>query len=82
MIPLKICLENCVELISDQRRRVLSGEAREFADSGFAPRDVWEPGSDYFDGVKREHEKLFWLDVYSRRKQRIARMQGIEKQWK
>ena len=79
MHPLKICIENCNELISDERRRILSAEGRKFADGNIPPRSRWKVGSDYFDGVKREHEKLFWMDTYYRRKQRNKRKHDMSK---
>lgn len=74
IIPLTICLENCNELINDARRRILSSEARKFADGGIKPRRIWRKESTYFSGVIVEHEKLFWMDVYKRRLARIKRM--------
>lgn len=74
MTPLSICLENCNELIPDWRRRVLSSEARKFADGGAPARTRWRAGVSYFDEIIKQHERLFWVDVYRRRKARIKRM--------
>ena len=76
MRPLEIHLDNCNELIPDGRRRVLSSEARKWADAGLPPRSKWRQPPDYFTGIKKLHEQLFWLDVYRRRKARIKRTAG------
>lgn len=75
MISLSISLENCNELISDARRRILSSEARKFAQAGIKQRTHFREPKSYFDGVLIEHERLFWLDAYKRRLARIKRMQ-------
>ena len=74
MRPLEIHLDNCNELISDERRRVLSGEARKWANAGMPPRSRWPMPTDYFLGIRKLHERLLWLDVYRRRRARISRM--------
>jgi hypothetical protein len=71
-----LSIENCNELIPDERRRVLSSEARKFAESGFPVRTRFKRGETYWDGLLKAHERLFWIDAYRRRVARIARMKG------
>lgn len=73
MRPLEISLDNCNELLTDARRRILASEARKFADCGHPPRSRWRRPADYFAGILKLHEELFWLDAYRRRRARIAR---------
>lgn len=74
MKPMSFSLENCNELIPDSRRRALSSEARKFADAGHPVRRVWpKEYSTYWSYVVKEHEKLFWKDVYFRRVERLKR---------
>ena len=74
--PLAIYLENCNEMIEDSRRRLLSGEARKWADAGIPPRHRWrwKTGGTYFDQIYRDHECLFWRHIYFQRLERIKRM--------
>lgn len=74
IVPGDICLQNCVHLISDERRRLLASEARKFADGGARPRKHWRKGNERFDRVYVEHEKLFWNDTYWRRLARLQRL--------
>lgn len=73
MKPLEISLDNCNELLPDDIRRVLSSEARKFADNNIPRRKYWKRGVTYFDVIITEHKKLFWNDVYTRRQARIKR---------
>lgn len=79
MRPLEIHLDNCNELIGDARRRILSSEARKWADAGLKQRTKWREPSDYFLGIVKLHERLFWADVYKRRIERIRRKNAIQR---
>ena len=72
MRPLEIHLDNCNELLSDERRRLLSKDARHCADSGL-PERLLNLSGNYFSRVLMEHERLYWMDVYERRLARIKR---------
>ncbi len=71
---LKFTLANAMELLPDARRRTLAGEARKWADVGFPMRKLFKQGATYWDGVVKEHERLFWCDTYTRRRARLSRM--------
>lgn len=74
MIPLKISIENCNELLPDERRRVLASEARKFADAGHRYRRVWRRNfTNVWHYVIKEHERLFWLHTYFKRIERNKR---------
>jgi hypothetical protein len=74
--PLTFSVANATELIPDARLREITAEAREYADAGRPPRDVWPAhgNTTYWSGVLLEHERLVWLDTYERRVARIRRM--------
>ena len=76
MVPLKIHLDNCNELINDARRRVLSSEARKWAEAGFKPRTKWREPDNYFLGIIALHEREYWMDAYRKRKSRLERMKN------
>ena len=74
MRVLEIHIDNCDEIISDQRRRLLGGEARKFADAGNRARTIWSMGGGtYWSHVVKQHERLYWLDCYFKRIARIKR---------
>ena len=81
MDALKITLDNCTELIDDARRRVLSSEARKFADGGARCRERFKlRGAGTIWGyVVQQHERLFWHDIYTRRIARLKRMANKER---
>lgn len=71
--PLKISIENCNELLSDARRRKLGAHARAAAEAGSVEIPELRSAVTYFDGVVREHEILFWMDAYQKRRRRMER---------
>jgi len=80
MIPLTISIENCNELLSDARRRILASEARKFADAGIPKRTRWRWPVVYWDCIVKEHEMIFWHDTYYKRLARLRRMKERPKE--
>lgn len=74
MKSLTICLENCDEIISDSRRRILTSEANKFAEGGAPLRCRWRHPRTIWESVVIEHERLYWEAAYRRRQARIKRM--------
>lgn len=74
MKPGEFSLENAVEILPHELRQSLGAEARAFADSGADPKECFGEGGTHWDQVVREHQQIFWMDTYNRRRLRIARI--------
>ena len=75
MDKLQFTLANTIEILPDFRRRILESEARKWADANYSPRRLWySKDMTLQQYMVREHEKLLWLNTYSKRKERIKRI--------
>lgn len=72
----EVTIENAMEILSDELRRELGAEARQYAEDGREPRLDFGGATTFWDAVVREHRALFWLDAYSKRKARIERQRS------
>ena len=73
MTPGVFCVENALEILPDLQRRILTEEARRFADEGRGRKEFTAPEG-YWAAVVEEHKRILWMDAYDRRKARLVRM--------
>ncbi len=78
MTPLAFTLENAIEIVPDEKRRILASEARKFADNGNRARRHWRKSATLWEYALVEHERLVWMDAYFKRKARLARMKRVQ----
>ena len=78
MKPGIFCVENALEILSDDYRRILTAEARQFAEEGRPARTDFGKADTYWCAVVNEHKRLLWLEAYEKRKARLARMRSMD----
>ena len=65
-----------MEIVPDERRRVIGADAREVAGCGRVSPNIplHDPSPTYFDAVVREMEMIVWRDAFDKRKKRLERI--------
>ena len=78
MTPLAFNIKNAMEILTDERRRILSSEARKFAEAKIPCRRRFRSVSTIWGMVVVEHEKIIWRDAYYKRLARIERIKASQ----
>ena len=74
MKPFSFTLENAIEILPDDLRKMLGNEARKFANAGLPPRRHWRKAETIQQMMLYEHKRIVWMDAYCKRKARLARI--------
>lgn len=72
MTPGTFSVDNCDELIPDERRRAIAEKARADAAAGvYDPPQT--PGDTYWGVVLFEHERIYYIHTHAQRTARLRR---------